>query len=89
MMTTERQSRSRSHRKNVLHSFVNSVVIIHEEDDESSTCSYSADIIRQDHDAVAAISIQSSAVARLYARMVGHADSFFVLNDARVVDYKQ
>jgi hypothetical protein len=89
LMSPERQSRSRSHSKNVLRSFLNSALIIHDDDDESSTCSRSAGITLRDDDAVAAVSIQSSAVARLYARMVGHADSFFALNDACVTDCKQ
>jgi hypothetical protein len=89
LMTTERQSRSRSHRRNVLRSFLNSALIIQDDDDESSTCSRSAGITLRDDDAVAAISIQSSAVARLYARMVGHADSFIVLSDDCVAECKQ
>jgi hypothetical protein len=79
MMTKQRQARALNHRRIVLQTFSKSAMAM--DSDDSSTCSGHGSVTAHDDEMVASVSTQSSAIARVYARMIGDADLFFVLHD--------
>jgi hypothetical protein len=80
MMAKQRKARALNHCRTVLHTFSKSAMTM--DKDDTSTCSSHASVTALDDELVASVSIQSSAIARLYARMIGDADMFFVLTSS-------
>jgi hypothetical protein len=80
MMAKQRKARALDHCRTVLHTLSKSAMTM--DKDNTSTCSSHASVTALDDELVASVSIQSSAIARLYARMIGDADMFFVLTSS-------
>jgi hypothetical protein len=77
LITEERQVHAALHRENVL-SAASSAFIVESlavRDDTSSVCSVSTTV---DDELIGLCSVQTSAVSRIFARMIGEADAHFV-----------
>jgi hypothetical protein len=82
LMTKERSEHAMNHRRKVLQAAnLAKFVPMPSEGDDSSTCSNDSTVTARDDGMIAAVSVHYSAVARVYARMVGDADTFIVRSE--------
>jgi hypothetical protein len=77
LITEERQAHAALHRENVLSAASNAFIVQSSSagDDTSSVCSVSTTV---DDEMIGLCSVQTSAVSRVFARMIGEADAHFV-----------